>query len=482
MSSEGLPVNNVVSANDDLQPRDTQMAANAASSSQAADSAAISADRAWKFSNIAAENSQIATGAVDESKAAAELSAIAAEEARLAASTAAEQAQEQTQQLRSDLSRPDGAAMITLRGGISIQDWVSNDFVAKFGGMSDYTGIPLYDGNDSSRISATDNTPMIINALTKGTVRNNTLFLYFPAGHYGFKTKNILIDGSILPYKNLVIAGEGADVSILDYIMEDFDNVGNNENTGAKELLTIKNFDSVVFYNITAKCTTKTGYVNYIAPGTGGDPIYNGTIWFAHITGTKEVVCRNVISERGNYRGISINGRDLPLGQRTEVYLYDCMGRYTTGSVFWLRMCNLLSVDGGNFYRNGNLGITATGYGITCSQYVDDILVNKATFYENYRKGFDKHSGLGSFILKDCVFVDNILWDVSSDHQYVGQYHPDITDDAVLDNCAFIMNRNASFIAEAYAAIPSGKNKIRAYPNRILFQTMMLHAKCSIAS
>ncbi|KFK94602.1 hypothetical protein IV04_20615 [Serratia sp. Ag1] len=362
--------------------------------------------------------------------------------------------------LRSDLSRPTGASIVKMSGGVSVQDWMHNDFVARFGGVSDYTGIPLYDGNDSSRISATDNAPMIINALTKGIVRNNTLFIFFPAGHYGFKKNNILIDGALLPYKNLVIAGEGADVTVLDYIMEDFENVGNNENTGAKELLTIKNFDAVYFYNITAKCTTKAGYVNHIAPGTGEDPIYNGTIWFAHITATKTVVCRDVISERGNYRGISINGRDLPLGQRTNVYLYNCAGRYTTGSGFWLRMCNLLFVDGGNFYRNGNLGITATGYGITCSQYVDNIFVSKAAFYENYRKGFDKHSGLGSFILKDCTFIDNVLWDVSSDHQYVAQYNPDITDDAVLDNCLFVMNQNVKFLTEAYAAIPAGKNKI----------------------
>lgn len=54
MSSEGLPVNYVVGTALDLGPRSTADAANAASSSQAADSAAASADRAWKFSNDAA--------------------------------------------------------------------------------------------------------------------------------------------------------------------------------------------------------------------------------------------------------------------------------------------------------------------------------------------------------------------------------------------------------------------------------------------
>ncbi|KEY56928.1 hypothetical protein [Serratia sp. DD3] len=53
MSSNGLPASNIVGVKDELQPRDTQAAANAASSSQAADSAAASADRAWMFSNDA---------------------------------------------------------------------------------------------------------------------------------------------------------------------------------------------------------------------------------------------------------------------------------------------------------------------------------------------------------------------------------------------------------------------------------------------
>ncbi len=60
MSSEGLPVNNVVGTNVELGPRSTADAANAASSSQAADSAATSADRAWKFSNDAAASAMAA--------------------------------------------------------------------------------------------------------------------------------------------------------------------------------------------------------------------------------------------------------------------------------------------------------------------------------------------------------------------------------------------------------------------------------------
>ncbi|HHQ6623810.1 TPA: hypothetical protein ACSTL5_000244 [Serratia fonticola] len=70
MSTEGLPVNNVVGTNVELGPRSTADAANAASSSQAADSAAASADRAWKFSNDAAASAVAAKVSENNSSAA----------------------------------------------------------------------------------------------------------------------------------------------------------------------------------------------------------------------------------------------------------------------------------------------------------------------------------------------------------------------------------------------------------------------------
>ncbi|WP_051916779.1 MULTISPECIES: hypothetical protein [unclassified Serratia (in: enterobacteria)] len=70
MSTEGLPVNNVVGTNVELGPRSTADAANAASSSQAADSAAASADRAWKFSNDAAASAAAAKVSENNSAAA----------------------------------------------------------------------------------------------------------------------------------------------------------------------------------------------------------------------------------------------------------------------------------------------------------------------------------------------------------------------------------------------------------------------------
>lgn len=84
MSSEGLPVNNVVGTNVELGPRSTADAANAASSSQAADSAAASADAAWKFSRVAQGAAGESTTAVSDAEAAAALAAAAAQNATIA--------------------------------------------------------------------------------------------------------------------------------------------------------------------------------------------------------------------------------------------------------------------------------------------------------------------------------------------------------------------------------------------------------------
>ncbi len=85
MSSEGLPVNNVVGTDVELGPRSTAGAANAASSSQNADSAAASADAAWKFSRVAQSAVGDASAAVSEAQAAAEAAAASAQNAALSA-------------------------------------------------------------------------------------------------------------------------------------------------------------------------------------------------------------------------------------------------------------------------------------------------------------------------------------------------------------------------------------------------------------
>lgn len=83
MSTEGLPVNNVVGTSVDLGARSVQDAANSASSSQNADSAAASADAAWKFSRIAQGAAGDSATAVSDAEAAAVAAIAAAQNATI---------------------------------------------------------------------------------------------------------------------------------------------------------------------------------------------------------------------------------------------------------------------------------------------------------------------------------------------------------------------------------------------------------------
>lgn len=85
MSSEGLPVNNVVGTSVDLGARSVQDAANSASSSQNADSAAASADAAWKFSRVAQGAAEESSSAVSDAEAAAAAASASAQNATITA-------------------------------------------------------------------------------------------------------------------------------------------------------------------------------------------------------------------------------------------------------------------------------------------------------------------------------------------------------------------------------------------------------------
>lgn len=355
------------------------------------------------------------------------------------------------------------------RGQYERTEW--NNFIYSFGGTPDYTGTPLYDGNDQSRITATDNTPALLNALTNGEIRNGVLNVYFPAGHYGFKT--IIPQQSATPsVKEVIFHGDGIENTILDFIFEDKSHTAGVDETTANALLRLTGFDKVTFSNMTTKCTTKAGPVDdNMSPDNANPSAYFGAVWFSHIQDCKEVNYYSVRSERANYRGHSISGEGMPLGSRTYVNLYNCHGRYTTSSPWWLRHCNKLSVYGGEFYRNGFKGITATGYGITANQYVDDVYLSGASFYENYRKGFDRHSGIGTLIAVNCSFIDNVLFDLYDNKQYFGLYPTDKFNYVSVYGCSFILNRNKKFLKEAIDAIYTGgfvyKNVIAIYDESI---------------
>lgn len=327
----------------------------------------------------------------------------------------------------------------------------------RFKGVADYTGTPLYDGNDASRITFTDNTAAFkAYLLSTENIQNGTKYVYIPEGHYGFSGPKIILDPTTLPYDSIVFIGQGEDVTILDYVKEDNTGTGNTEQgNNALELLRFEvGFEHVEFQNITLKCTTKTGFVNGTPSNDPGNwAIYNGTIWFSHIKQAKKVVLRSVTVERGNYRGLSIDGISETSPGVTELEMHDCTGRYNTGSGFWLRGIKKSRIFNCYGYRNGNKGITGTGYGITFSQYCSDIIIQGGAYYENYRKGVDKHGGIGNITMKDVLIADNIMFQTSFDHQYLGLYPGDVMTDMQLTNVDIEFGRNPDFCNEALAAI-----------------------------
>ena len=333
------------------------------------------------------------------------------------------------------------------------------NFMTEYGGVADYEGTPLYDGNDSTRITFTDNTEKLrAFLLSDESVYNGVKYLYFPTGHYGFSGSKIILDPLTLPYHSIVIKGDGRDLTTLDYIKEGASPDGNTEQgDNALELLRFEEgFKSVIFEDFNAKCTTKTSYVD--GTGTfpsGGDKIYAGIIWFCHIKRAIDIILRGMYSERGNYRGISIDGiKDATTPAMTTLHMYDCVGRYTTGSGFWLRGVKKTYGQDCHFYRNGNKGVFETGYGITFSQYCEDIILKNCSAYENYRKGVDKHGGVGHITLQDCLIADNIIFQMSFDHQYVGLYAGTERTDMEMFNVNVMFGRNAAFCNEALAALP----------------------------
>lgn len=372
------------------------------------------------------------------------------------------------------LGKNTGAQQVKTASGKTVQDELDlihkstlNSLISDFGGVSDYTGTALYDGNDGTRITATDNSPMLEGALNNGVVKNGVLTINIPAGHFGFKGE--IAKAADSNVHTLVIQGAGNDATILDFIKERTDTIGTNvQPDTASMLLRLTGFKRVVWKDLHAKCTTKSGPIdNSTDPSAGNPSVYYGSVWFSHMQDCDNVRFENVKMQRGNFRGFSVDAQNLPIGNRTKVSMINCEGFENTSTGFWFSFCNSLYVRGGQFYRNGTRGFLATGYGIAASQYVDDVLVHGAAFYENYRKGFDRHSGVGSMVIANCVFADNILRDIEDNKQYNAQYGADKLNYNHYSNCQFLLNRNKTWLADALSAVAGNASCLKAFVSNL---------------
>lgn len=333
-----------------------------------------------------------------------------------------------------------------------------------FTGTPDYTGAPLYDGNDQARVTATDNSPLLAAVLDNGAVSDGVLTINLPAGHFGFK--NEIARTATSRYHTIVFKGAGKGATILDFIKERTDTIGVNvQPAQASVLLRLTGFKRVVYEDLSAKCTTKMGTIDGSTDPSASNPsVYYGAVWFAHHQDCDNVRFDGIDVTKCNYRGMSIDASGKLLGARTKVSIINSDGFDNTSTGYWLSSCNSLFVNGGEFYHNGTRGLLATGYGIAASQYVDKVLVvGGAHFYENYRKGFDRHSGVGSMIFNGCVFADNLLRDVEDAKQYNAQYPAGLQNNNYFTACDFFLNRNTEWLASALQPVAGNASTIKVF-------------------
>lgn len=290
-----------------------------------------------------------------------------------------------------------GANLVGFEGRTVRDKLLESVSLADKGGVADYTGTPLYDGNDLSRITATDNTAAF-NALITEAISKNESVVRIPAGHWAIKTGQLSFDG----FDNIAIVGDGKDVTILDFLHEYAPVTGGAivDDATAHAIARFANGNSIEFRDMTIKGTTKKGLVTGLP---GSNWVYEGAVWGVKINNVKRVRLDNVRVEYFNYRGFSVSGAAVQ-----EVIINECEGFYNTSSGFWIEDADLMIVNGGEFAYNGVQGEPGTGYGVTGSTRIDNILVFGGYYHHNYRKGLDTH-GIQHFTLLGGKFQANLL-------------------------------------------------------------------------
>ena len=300
--------------------------------------------------------------------------------------------------LAADLADPAKGAFLSAFESHTVGDKLKEIIsLSDKGGVADYAGTPAYDGADASRITATDNTAAFAALLTEAIARGDAV-VHIPAGHWGIKTGQL----SFSNFGNLRIVGAGIGVTILDFINEYAPVTGGGyvNNTTARSIAKFSIGDSIEFCDMTVKATTKGGLVNG-APGSNW--VYEGAVWGFKLENVKTVRLTRVRAERFNYRGFSIYGTD------TEKVLIDaCEGFYNVGSGFWIEDADEFYVRGGEYAFNGLPGEIGTGYGVTGSTRVGNMIVWGGYYHHNYRKGLDTH-GAQHFRLIGGQFQANVF-------------------------------------------------------------------------
>lgn len=332
-----------------------------------------------------------------------------------------------------------------------------------WGLVPDYTGTPLYDGNDSTRITCTDNSAALKRIIETAPAFNGDLRIYFPVGHYGFKTAEIQLNPTLRPdVTRITLMGASMDSTTLDFVYERTDGTSVQPNT-ASVLLRITGIP-VYTEDLHTKCTTKLGVVHgSTSPDPENPDVYNGAVWFMHVQDA--TVIRNVRTKVShcNYRGISADAQNLPIYFRTKWTFKDCEGHDNTSTGFWGSFVTSMHQSGGKFFHNGTIGLLGTGYGFAASQYVDHVLAHGGEFYENYRKGIDRHGGVGTLVVADTLFADNLLRDIEDNKQYNGQYGVAELNDTLISSSTFLLNRNPAWLKAALDAVTAAGSSLSCF-------------------
>ena len=299
--------------------------------------------------------------------------------------------------------------------------------IKDFGAVGDYTGNPLYDGLDNTRVTFSDSTSALKAAFEAAPV-GGVLSIRIPAEHYGFSEE--VTPSFHADTKKVIILGTSKEGSVLDFVKE--------QSTGSA--LYGLNFDNVdVFYSdVTTKCTTKAGPLD----GDKTSP-YQGLVNFAKYTNAEEVSFERVKTERANQDGHAISGTD---SLHTLVRLIDCEGCFNTVTGWNLKTRCKLVLNGGEFYRNGYPGVYGTGYGVAGGSYNDDWEIYGGRFYENYRTGFDNHGG-NNLTMIGSYFKNNYARDIAWVNRYYDNTAPSryLIKDVNID-----WNDDDGFIQHAY--------------------------------